>query len=340
MVSLWEYLTQPVDGGYKPNASYADMTLHNATIIPRFIARTGKSIYDSFKHGITPFQIGEDPYLRRERDVEDAFNVAGAAILGNMPSKFHKLSIEQSPELSMEGYLQRAKEQGYLMDEPYYHGTNASIDFEGFDKNAVRHVVDIADPYDYDSFSLSNADGISITSNPKDANKYINRAFEKDPYFDEKVEAYPELMEGKTNEMIGRPRIFPLRVRGPLWDPQNEAHLKDAIEYLRPTEYMPGWHSSPEDFTAQMRKRLTTADENGDAWGIVQHLLGGKYFTDRGFTGARTIEHGSPTIQMFDMSAIRSPHAKFDPAKKNSTNLLASLLAGIGLSKTYKEERQ
>jgi len=85
MASLWEYLTQPVDGGYKPNASYADVTLHNATIVPRFIARTGKSVYDSFKRGITPLQIGEDPYLRRERDVEDAFNVAASAMVGGMP---------------------------------------------------------------------------------------------------------------------------------------------------------------------------------------------------------------------------------------------------------------
>lgn len=85
MASLWEYLTKPVDGGYKPDVSYADMTLHNATIVPRFIARTGKSVYDSFKRGITPLQLGEDPYLRREQAVEDAFNVASAAMVGGTP---------------------------------------------------------------------------------------------------------------------------------------------------------------------------------------------------------------------------------------------------------------
>lgn len=83
--TLWEYLTQPVDGGYKPDASYADVTLHNATIVPRFIARTGKSVYDSFKRMATPLQFGEDPYLRREQNIEDAFNVAGAAMVGGMP---------------------------------------------------------------------------------------------------------------------------------------------------------------------------------------------------------------------------------------------------------------
>lgn len=86
MASLWDYLTQPSRGGTPIDKSkLADETLYTATAVPRFIARTGKSVYDSFKRGITPLQFGEDPYLRREQNIEDAFNVASAAMVGGMP---------------------------------------------------------------------------------------------------------------------------------------------------------------------------------------------------------------------------------------------------------------
>ncbi len=86
MANLWDYLTQPSRAGTPIDKSkLADETLYTATAVPRFIARTGKSVYDSFKRGITPLQLGEDPYLRREQAVEDAFNVASAAMVGGMP---------------------------------------------------------------------------------------------------------------------------------------------------------------------------------------------------------------------------------------------------------------
>jgi hypothetical protein len=74
MTNLWDYLTQPSRAN-KPidYSNYADEVLYNATAVPRFIANTGKSVYDSFKRGmVTP-------------NIEDAFNVAGAAMVGGIP---------------------------------------------------------------------------------------------------------------------------------------------------------------------------------------------------------------------------------------------------------------
>lgn len=74
MANLWDYLTQPSRAS-KPidYGNYADETLYNATAVPRFISNTGKSVYDSFKRGMV------------NPNVEDAFNVAGAAVVGGMP---------------------------------------------------------------------------------------------------------------------------------------------------------------------------------------------------------------------------------------------------------------
>lgn len=74
MTSLWDYLTQPSRAN-KPidYGNYADETLYNATAVPRFIANSGKSVYDSFKRGMA------------NPNIEDAFNVAGAAMVGGMP---------------------------------------------------------------------------------------------------------------------------------------------------------------------------------------------------------------------------------------------------------------
>jgi hypothetical protein len=84
----------------------------------------------------------------------------------------------------------------------------------------------------------------------------------------------------------------------------------------------------------------TWLNPTGTSWVDVEHKLGREFFTKHGYDGALTVEDKVGNVQMFNPSAIRNPHAKFDPAKKNSTNLLASLLAGIGLSKTNKEEQQ
>jgi hypothetical protein len=84
-MNLLDYLTKPEDGGYKPDASYADMTLHNATVVPRFLARGVKSMYDSFDRLAQPPQFGEDSYLRRDQNSEDALNIALSAMTGSMP---------------------------------------------------------------------------------------------------------------------------------------------------------------------------------------------------------------------------------------------------------------
>lgn len=74
MANLWDYLTQPSRAN-KPidYSNYADETLYNATAVPRFIANSGKSVYDSFKRGMA------NPNL------PDALNVAMGAMVGGTP---------------------------------------------------------------------------------------------------------------------------------------------------------------------------------------------------------------------------------------------------------------
>lgn len=74
MANLWDYLTQPSRAN-KPidYSNYVDETLYNATAVPRFIANSGKSVYDSFKRGMV------------NPNVEDALNVAGSVMTGSLP---------------------------------------------------------------------------------------------------------------------------------------------------------------------------------------------------------------------------------------------------------------
>lgn len=74
MANLWDYLTQPSRAN-KPidYGNYADETLYHATAVPRFIANSGKSVYDSFKRGVA------------NPNVEDALNVAMGAMAGSFP---------------------------------------------------------------------------------------------------------------------------------------------------------------------------------------------------------------------------------------------------------------
>ena len=52
-----------------------------------------------------------------------------------------------------------------------------------------------------------------------------------------------------------------------------------------------------------------------------------------GFTGSKVGDEAGTSTAMIDMTAIRAPWAKFDPKKKGSANILASILAGAIVTK-------
>jgi hypothetical protein len=81
MANLWDYLTNAA----KSMPVGAEGIAKLATEPGRFAANGVTSVYDSFKRGMQPTAFGEDPYLKRQQNVEDAFNVAGAAMVGGMP---------------------------------------------------------------------------------------------------------------------------------------------------------------------------------------------------------------------------------------------------------------
>ena len=59
-----------------------------------------------------------------------------------------------------------------------------------------------------------------------------------------------------------------------------------------------------------------------------------------GFTGAKVGDEAGTSTAMIDMTAIRAPWAKFDPKKKGSANILASILAGAIVTKAQLKRLQ
>ena len=59
-----------------------------------------------------------------------------------------------------------------------------------------------------------------------------------------------------------------------------------------------------------------------------------------GFTGSKVGDEAGTSTAMIDMTAIRAPWAKFDPKKKGSANILASILAGAIVTKAQLKRLQ
>lgn len=101
-------------------------------------------------------------------------------------------------------------------------------------------------------------------------------------------------------------------------DPEGLAHFERRLAATTPTGH-PEWLIAADDRIHDAAKRA-------------------------GFSGMRIDDWGRPSVAMFDEKDIRLTHAAFDPAKKDSSDLLAalalaSLAGGGGLLSRAREQR-
>jgi hypothetical protein len=304
MASLWDYINGNVQ--VDKNSPATSKAAFAYTAAPRFLANGAKSVYDSFKRGISPPQIGEDPYLRQQQNVEDAFNVAGGVMTSSIP--FAPKGAGTLGTVKLPKNLQQATQQGYRVDEPLYHGSNQNIG-EGFnDLNRARP----------DGTRTGAKNSVSFTTDPEFASEYALYGG-----------AGPMIQRRKMLPPNENAQVYPAVTRGELWDPNNAEHVAKAFQYAE-NKYgaKRGWDDD------EVLDQLKNAD-----WRTVEQYLGSSFFNKNKFTGARMNEGGVENVLMFDSSAIRSPWAKFDPKKLKSTDLLASgLLGDLLLNKDKLEE--
>lgn len=103
--------------------------------------------------------------------------------------------------------------------------------------------------------------------------------------------------------------------KGMVIDTSADMPMKLATEYTPPKPFMYQDIEGPQGY-----KSSWVDDYPGDRRDLLQKI---------GYTGARVDDEGGKSISMFDPSAIRSVNAAFDPAKKDSANLLAGIQSAI-----------
>jgi hypothetical protein len=224
-------------------------------------------------------------------------------------------------ELAMDeaSRIQRASEQGYNTD--VYHGT--AEDVTAFDPakfgastgahSAKQGVWTVSDETTAAGYAQYAANDAKIKALLDDAAKWEKKG-DWDKY-DEAVAAAEDLEKtNRDNDFMGGQNVMPLKVRG---------------KYLE--QDMGG-----AEFVDVERDIKTLIDKARRAGydGVKFHNL-----ADDVGRNARPATH----VLTFDPKNIRSKNAAFDPAKKDSANLLAGAAAtalGLGLAKQQLSEQE
>jgi len=207
--------------------------------------------------------------------------------------------------------MARAKEQGFDTDTPYYHGTNA--DFDKFKKDtrgnatgskSAKKAFFFSDsPRTAQSYAHNTAVNVPVQNIIKQADEAGNRG-DWDGY-DALLEKAEDLEKSLNANRANGQNIIPTYLPGT--DDLREINMRGR---------------SFDDFgvSDEIDEHLTSAQRDG---------LKGVRFSQLN-DSAGLSNDPSNHIAMFDPSNIRSVNAMFDPAKKDSSNLLASA-AGAGI---------
>jgi len=195
--------------------------------------------------------------------------------------------------------IARAREMGFDVDTPLYHGTDSS----------------------FDTFSPSSGgmlgQGAYLTDSPNMASQYAEAV--TDPFSHRFI---PEYERGSL-----APNVMPVFAR--IEKPFDVAMMDHSDEYLPEMLRAAGINLPPN---------ATKAD-------AINELL------DRGYDAVRLKdkwggEFGFPEsiVNVLDPSRIRSQFARFDPAMRESANLLAgtagAMIGGSALARALKEENK
>jgi hypothetical protein len=216
-------------------------------------------------------------------------------------------------DMSQPARLERAKQQGFRVDMPLYHGTASNV--TAFDKSKFGDVTQ----------AKSARLGVWMTTNPETASGYAKLAGEDNPVSilleqakragrrgdqDEafRLNTKAENLEMKIlNERVGiNSAVMPVYARG---------NLK--------TVDMQGARYADND------EQLTQLAKQAKREGFDGLLL--QNFSDEALNRFNPTDH----VLVFNPANIRSTNAAFDPASKQSANILAGVGAvGAGAAMT------
>ena len=226
----------------------------------------------------------------------------------------------ESLDMSHAARMQRAKEQGFS-DETFYHGTTA--DFDEFDPALAG------------SGGANFGEMTFLTSSPDVASGYSAAKQSKNKTVMEAI----ELSEAARWKYFNA-----IRVNGK--DSKEANALKD--DYYKTRELASQASKDADDYQsvtsganvipANVKGNILDYDADGASWrqanknAIEQAKIGGyDGVRIKNVVDAATVNTQKPSdvMAIFDPSNIRSTNAAFDPAKTDSSNLLASKGAGI-----------
>jgi ADP-Ribosyltransferase in polyvalent proteins len=219
----------------------------------------------------------------------------------------------------------RARAMGFDVDNPVYHGTNADI--SEFD---LKHSGKASGAEQYGS-------GVYTTTSPQQASGYANNGKDGGNVLSLLVNMKNPIIDGVDGQLT-KPQIKSILQKSPdlenaLWNygdvsyegkgkvfntAVNSAHEYQGdklLENLHPlaNDFYSGEPQAFNDAVAKVLKKdgVQVNFENGEKYKIP-----------------------------FNPKQVRSRFAAFDPLKKNSTNILASLLAGTALINDKKGEKK
>ena len=224
--------------------------------------------------------------------------------------------------------MERAQAMGY--EGGWYHGTGA--DFESFDKGGQPGLTP-TNSYDAQMAHF-------LTNNPEVANEYAAEAAKNRNWqtFAEYEAATPEVKKqvgalldaaGITNRDQFRTFLERLHHHGPNSDIGRQ--VADLLE-IRPAR--------PVVMPLMARGEYAVKDYGGEPWSEWLTYDALSQAQEEGRAGLRMENvgdslsggHTGTSLAVFDPRNIRSVHAAFDPAERNSPKLLYGVGAPIGIS--------
>jgi len=240
-------------------------------------------------------------------------------------------------DMSKEARMARAKEQGFDVDTTYYHGTNA--DFDEFDPSRVGDRI------------TSLGRGHYFTPNKSTADEYGRNIIEarlSGKNILDWQNIRPEqrgLIESKLMEVVPDSRIAGFGKKRYEVIPANDEGAKRLKELQEKTKG--NYHHDARaqtltdddiiknydglideiganDDVVEWREGGSLADASGENLMSLMNEYRPELARELGYDGARFGDQ----IAIFDPKNIRSTNAAFDPDKKDSSNLLASIGAG------------
>ena len=260
------------------------------------------------------------------------------ARMGELMNKFG--GREGSLPMDEASRMARAAEQGYTV--PAYHGTTK--DFTEFNE-----------PIKIGGYSEGDM-GIHVAEDPSTANIFGNRTQET---FDRSLKSSPGLAEAMGDRPKGPVldyerggQVMPLMVNpGKSFEVPDMGIWRDPQAWIKKADLVDDQlkTNDPEMLNRLLEEARALVPGNrpydamsdlttGYTWqSKVRELL-----QDGGYGSIKypnfTEGDGAPSLMLLDPRQARSRFAAFDPAKRNSRNLLASLAAAIGVGGVASHE--